>query len=78
MALLALPALAPTPPTDAALQHVIAQTYEDHRGFQVHTDSFYPRGLEAAQDIGHYLGHPPLATSQLTHYDGQRITYWVQ
>jgi Putative transposase len=54
----------------------VAQTYSDHRGFQVHTDSFYPRGLEAAQYVGRYLGHPPLATSHLTDYDGQRVTYW--
>ena len=54
----------------------VAQTYSDHHGFQVHADSFYPTGLEAAQYIGRYLGHPPLATSRLTDYDGQRVTYW--
>ena len=42
----------------------------------MHTDSFYPRGLEAAQYIGRYLGHPPLATSHLSAYDGQQVTYW--
>ena len=62
-------------PDNAALQRVIAQTYTDHHGFQVHTDSFYPRGLEAAQYIGRYLGHPPLATSHLSSYDGQQVTY---
>jgi hypothetical protein len=60
----------------------VAQTYSDHRGFQVHTDTqrVYPRGLEAAhaERIGRYLGHAarPLATSHLTDYDGQRVTYW--
>jgi hypothetical protein len=63
-------------PYDRDLQRVFDQTYHDHRGFQVHTDSFYPKGLEAARYIGRYLGHPPLATSHLTDYDGERVTFW--
>jgi len=38
--------------------------------------SFYPKGLEAARYIGRYLGYPPLATSHITAYDGQQVTYW--
>jgi len=49
-------------PSDTALQQVIAKTYTDHHGFMVHTESFYPKGIEAARYIGRYLGHPPLAT----------------
>jgi hypothetical protein len=30
----------------------------------------------AAQYIGRYLGHPPLATSHLGDYDDQQVTYW--
>ena len=63
-------------PHDRQLQWAIAQGYRDHRGYQVHTDSFYPKGLDAAKYIGRYLGHPPLATSHLTGYDGQQVTYW--
>jgi hypothetical protein len=63
-------------PDHAALQRVSAQTYVGHHGVQVYTESFYPRGLEAAQYIGRYLGHPPLATSHLTAYDSQQVTYW--
>ena len=63
-------------PYDPALQRAIEQTYRDHRGFQIYTESFYPKGLEAAKYIGRYLGHPPLATSHLTAYNGQRVTYW--
>jgi Transposase zinc-binding domain/Putative transposase len=58
-------------PHDQELRRAIEQGYRDHRGFQVHTDSFYPKGLAAAQYIGRYLGHPPLATSHITDYDGQ-------
>jgi hypothetical protein len=62
-------------PDNAALQRVIAQTYTDHHGFQVQTDTLcvYSRGLEAvhAARIGRYLGHPPLVTSHLSAYDGQ-------
>jgi len=36
-------------PHDAALERVIAQTYVDHHGFQVYTESFYPKGLDAAR-----------------------------
>ena len=37
-----------------------------------------PKGLEAAKYIGRYLGHPPLATSHITHYDGQRAQFWYR
>jgi hypothetical protein len=63
-------------PHDRQLQWAIAQGYRDHRGYQAHTDSFYPKALDAAKHIGRYLGHPPLATSHLTGYDGQQVTYW--
>ena len=63
-------------PHDYKLRQAIGQGYRDHRGYQVHTDSFYPKGLDAAKYIGRYLGHPPLATSHLTGYDGQLVTYW--
>lgn len=58
------------------MAQAVAQGYRDHRGYQVYTESFYPKGLEAAKYIGRYLGHPPLATSHLTAYDGQQVTYW--
>ena len=35
-------------------------------------------GLAAATYIGRYLGHPPLATSRLTQYDGQRVHFWYR
>jgi len=41
--------------------------------FYGHTESFYPKGIEAARYIGRYLGHPPLATSHLTDYDGKTV-----
>jgi Putative transposase len=63
-------------PHGPALQRANEQGYRDHRGFQVYTESFYPKGLEAAKYIGRYLDHPPLATSHLTAYDGQQVTYW--
>ncbi len=63
-------------PFDQKLRKAIDQGYRDHRGYQVHTDSFYPKGLEAARYIGRYLGHPPLATSHITAYDGHTVTYW--
>ena len=44
----------------------------------VHTESFYPKGIEAARYIGRYLGHPPLATSHLTDYDGKTVTFWYK
>ncbi len=65
-------------PHDPELRKAIDQGYRDHRGYQVHTDSFYPKGLNAAQYIGRYLGHPPLATSHITDYDGQQVTYWYK
>ena len=65
-------------PSDTALQQVIAKTYTDHHGFMVHTESFYPKGIEAARYIGRYLGHPPLATSHLTDYDGKTVTFWYK
>jgi hypothetical protein len=63
-------------PHDPDLQRAITQGYHDHRGFQVHTESFYPKGLDAAKYIGRYLGHPPLATSHLTGYDGHQVIFW--
>ena len=63
-------------PHDDKLRQAIGQGYRDHRGYQVHTDSFYPKGLDAARYIGRYLGHPPLATSHIIGYDGQMVTYW--
>ena len=55
---------------------VIDKTFKDHHGFVVHTESFYPKGIEAARYIGRYLDHPPLATSHLTDYDGKTVTFW--
>jgi len=63
-------------PHDRQLQWAVAQGYRDHRGYQVHTDSFYPKGLDAARYIGRYLGHPPLATSHIIGYVGQMVTYF--
>jgi hypothetical protein len=63
-------------PFDHDLRKAVDQGYRDHRGYQVKTDSFYPKGLDAAKYIGRYLGHPPLATSHITDYDGQLVTYW--
>jgi hypothetical protein len=65
-------------PSDTALQQVIAKTFTDHHGFMVPTQSFYPKGIEAARYIGRYLGHPPLATSHLTDYDGKTVTFWYK
>jgi hypothetical protein len=59
-------------PFDQELRKAIDQGYQGHRGYQVHTDRFYPKGLDAAR----YIGHPPLVTSHATHYDGQSVTYW--
>jgi hypothetical protein len=36
-------------PHERELHKAIDQGYCDHRGYQVHTDSFYPEGLEAAR-----------------------------
>ena len=63
-------------PFDQKLRKAIDQGYHDHRGYQVKTDTFYPKGLDAAKYIGRYLGHPPLATSRIIDYDGQSVTYW--
>ena len=63
-------------PHDPELRKAIDQGYCDHRGYQVHTDSFYPEGLEAARYIGRYLGHPPIATSHIVDYDAHNVTYW--
>lgn len=60
------------------MRATINNLYRQHRAFQVHTDSFYPKGLEAARYIGRYLGHPPLATSHLNHYDGQQVRFWYR
>jgi hypothetical protein len=65
-------------PSDTVLQQVIAKTFTDNHGFMVHTESFYPKGIEAARYIGCYLGHPPLATSHLTDYDRKTITFWYK
>jgi len=46
-------------PFDQKLRKAIDQGYRDYRGYQVKTDSFYPKGLDAAKYIGRYLGHPP-------------------
>ena len=60
------------------MQKAIDQGCRDHRGYQVHPASFYPKDLEAAKYVGRYLGHPPLATSHITSYDGQQVTYWYK
>jgi len=65
-------------PSNTVLQQVIAKTFTDHHGFMVHTESFYPKGIEAARYIGRYLGHPPLATSHLTDYDGKTVIFWYK
>ena len=64
--------------TAADLQQVIAKTFNDHHGFVVYTESFYPKDFDAARYIGRYLGHPPLATSHLTDYDGKYVTFWYK
>ena len=65
-------------PYDNALRMTIDDLYRRFGGFQVYVDSFYPRGLEAAKYIGRYMGHPPLATSHITHYDGQQVQFWYR
>jgi hypothetical protein len=65
-------------PHDTALQHVIAKTYHEHHGFVVYTESFYPKGIEAAKYVGRYLGHPPIATSRLLNYDGKTVTFFYK
>jgi hypothetical protein len=63
-------------PHDPELRKAIDQGYCEHRGYQVHTDSFYPEGLEVARYIGRYLGHPPIATSHIVDCDAHNVTYW--
>jgi len=63
-------------PSETALQQLIDKTFKDPHGFVIHTESFYPKDIEAARYIGRYLGHPPLATSHLIAYDGQMVTFW--
>ena len=43
-----------TRPFNQRLRKAIDQGYHDHRGYQVKTDSFYPKGLDAAKYIGRY------------------------
>ena len=57
---------------------MITKTFKDYHGFVVHTESFYPKGIDAARYIGRYLGHPPLATSHLIDYDGKSVTFWYK
>jgi len=65
-------------PSNTALDQVITKTFKDYHGFVVHTESFYPKGIDAARYIGRYLGHPPLATSHLIDYDGKIVTFWYK
>lgn len=65
-------------PHDGRLRAIINQLYEKRRGFQVYTDSFYPKGVTAATYMGRYLGHPPLAMSHLTDYNGQVVRFWYR
>jgi len=65
-------------PHDRQLQRVINDLYHKRKGLQVYTDSFYPKGVAAAAYIGRYMGHPPLAMSHLTAYDGQRVSFWYR
>ena len=58
------------------MRKAIDQGYRDRRGYPVKTDSFYPKGLDAAKYIGRDLGHAPLATSHITNCDGQFVIYW--
>ena len=59
-------------PRDGRLRTLINQLYQKRQGLQVYTDSFYPKGVAAASYIGRYMGHPPLAISHLTLYNGQQ------
>lgn len=65
-------------PRDGQLQHIIDTLYRKHRSLQVYTDSFYPKGLAAASYIGRCMGHPPLAMSHLTLYNGQQGRFWYK
>jgi hypothetical protein len=35
-------------PTDTVLKKVVAKTYKAYQGFMVHTECFYPKGIDAA------------------------------
>jgi hypothetical protein len=65
-------------PRDGRLQRIIDTLYRKRRGLQVYTDSFYPKGVAAASYIGRYMGHPPLAMSHLTLYNGQQVRFWYK
>jgi hypothetical protein len=65
-------------PRDGQLQRIIDTLYRKRRGLQVYTDSFYPKGVAAASYIGRYMGHPPLAMSHLTHYQGKQVRFWYK
>jgi hypothetical protein len=65
-------------PRDGRLRTLINQLYQKRRGLQVYTDSFYPKGVAAASYIGRYMGHPPLAMSRLTLYNGQQVRFWFK
>ena len=65
-------------PSDSRLRAIINRLYQKRRGFQTYTDSFYPKGVTAASYIGRYLGHPPLAMSHLTHYNGRQVHFWYK
>ena len=65
-------------PGDGRLRTLINQLYQKRRGLQVYTDSFYPKGVAAASYIGRYMGHPPLAMSHLTHYQGKQVRFWFK
>ena len=65
-------------PHDGQLRRVIDNLYRKRRGLQVYTDSFYPKGVAAASYIGRYMGHPPLAMSHLTLYDGRQVRFWYK
>jgi hypothetical protein len=65
-------------PQNHPLHTVLRRVNRQHRGLQTYTDSFYPKGLQAASYMGRYLGHPPMAMSRLTHYDGQTVRFWFK
>jgi hypothetical protein len=65
-------------PHDGPLHGVIRNLHQQWRGLQVYTDSFYPKGVQAASYIGRYTGHPLLAMSRLTHCDDQQVRFWYK
>ncbi len=65
-------------PDNRRLQAVVKRIRRKHRRLQTHTDSFYAKGVQAASYIGRYLGHPPMAMSRLTHYDGSTVRFWFK